>query len=56
MAIATISPVTGEILKSFDELTPEQLDDKLARAGPTWRPYTASPDVSRPADRFLSAD
>jgi succinate-semialdehyde dehydrogenase/glutarate-semialdehyde dehydrogenase len=32
MAIATISPVTGEVLKSFDELTPEQLEDKLARA------------------------
>jgi succinate-semialdehyde dehydrogenase/glutarate-semialdehyde dehydrogenase len=32
MAIATTSPVTGEVLKSFDELTPEQLEDKLARA------------------------
>ncbi|WP_197379853.1 NADP-dependent succinic semialdehyde dehydrogenase [Mycolicibacterium mengxianglii] len=32
MAIATVSPVTGEVLKSFDELTPEQLEDKLARA------------------------
>jgi succinate-semialdehyde dehydrogenase/glutarate-semialdehyde dehydrogenase len=31
MAIATISPVTGEVLKSFDELTPEELEDKLAR-------------------------
>ncbi|MEU9456494.1 NADP-dependent succinic semialdehyde dehydrogenase [Streptomyces sp. NPDC048277] len=32
MAIATTDPVTGEVLKSFDELTPEQLDEKLARA------------------------
>jgi succinate-semialdehyde dehydrogenase / glutarate-semialdehyde dehydrogenase len=32
MAIATVSPVTGEVLKSFDELTPEELEDKLARA------------------------
>jgi succinate-semialdehyde dehydrogenase / glutarate-semialdehyde dehydrogenase len=32
MAIATISPVTGETLKSFDELTPEELENKLARA------------------------
>ncbi len=32
MAIATTSPVTGEVVKSFDELTPEQLEDKLARA------------------------
>lgn len=32
MAIATTSPVTGEVLKKFDELTPDQLEDKLARA------------------------
>jgi succinate-semialdehyde dehydrogenase/glutarate-semialdehyde dehydrogenase len=32
MAIATTSPVTGEVLKSFDELSPEELEDKLARA------------------------
>lgn len=32
MAIATISPVTGEVLRTYDEITPEELDDKLARA------------------------
>src|SRR5262249_36493672 len=32
MAIQTTSPVTGEVLKRFDELTPEELEDKLARA------------------------
>jgi succinate-semialdehyde dehydrogenase/glutarate-semialdehyde dehydrogenase len=32
MAIATTDPRTGEVLKTFDELTPEQLDEKLARA------------------------
>ncbi|MFF3563584.1 NADP-dependent succinic semialdehyde dehydrogenase [Streptomyces sp. NPDC002574] len=32
MAIATTSPMTGEVLERFDELTPEQLEDKLARA------------------------
>ena len=32
MAIAATSPVTGEILKSFDELTSEELEAKLARA------------------------
>ncbi|MER7677606.1 NADP-dependent succinic semialdehyde dehydrogenase [Streptomyces sp. NPDC096934] len=32
MAIATTSPVTGEVIKSFDELTRDQLEDKLARA------------------------
>jgi len=32
MAIATTSPVTGEVLRRFDELTAEELEDKLARA------------------------
>ena len=32
MAIATTDPRTGEVLKTFDELTPEQLEDTLARA------------------------
>jgi len=32
MAIQTVSPLTGEVLENFDELTPEQLEDKLARA------------------------
>ena len=32
MAIATTSPVTGEVLKSFDALTAEELEDKLGRA------------------------
>jgi succinate-semialdehyde dehydrogenase / glutarate-semialdehyde dehydrogenase len=39
MAIATVSPVTGEILKSFDELTPEELEDKLARAAAAAESY-----------------
>jgi succinate-semialdehyde dehydrogenase / glutarate-semialdehyde dehydrogenase len=39
MAIATISPVTGETLKSFDELTPEELEDKLARAAAAAESY-----------------
>lgn len=32
MTIATTSPVTGEVLKKFDELSPEELEDKLQRA------------------------
>ncbi len=32
MAIATTDPRTGEVLKTFDDLTPQQLEDKLARA------------------------
>ncbi|MCW2513415.1 MAG: hypothetical protein JWR11_2457 [Mycobacterium sp.] len=32
MAIATTDSVTGEVLKEFDELRPEELEDKLSRA------------------------
>jgi succinate-semialdehyde dehydrogenase / glutarate-semialdehyde dehydrogenase len=32
MAIATTDPRTGEVLQTFDELTDEQLEDRLARA------------------------
>ncbi len=32
MAIATTDPRTGEVLKTFDELTSEQVEEKLARA------------------------
>jgi len=32
MAIATTNPVTGEVLKQFDELSAEELEDKLRRA------------------------
>ncbi|MPY54281.1 aldehyde dehydrogenase family protein [Streptomyces acidicola] len=39
MAIATTNPVTGEVIKTFDELTPEQLDDKPARAAAAAKSY-----------------
>ena len=32
MAIATTDPRTGEVLRTFDELTDEQVEDRLARA------------------------
>jgi len=32
MAITTTDPRTGEVLKTFDELTDDQLEDRLARA------------------------
>ena len=32
MAIATTDPRTGQVLSTFDELTDEQLEDRLARA------------------------
>jgi succinate-semialdehyde dehydrogenase/glutarate-semialdehyde dehydrogenase len=39
MGIATINPATGELVKSFDPLTDEQLEDRLARAARAFREY-----------------
>ena len=37
MAIATINPVTGETLKTFEPLTTEALEQKLAQAAAAWQ-------------------
>ncbi|MBA2441586.1 MAG: aldehyde dehydrogenase family protein, partial [Rubrobacter sp.] len=39
MAIATINPATGEELESFDALTEEQVQQKIAQAAETYREY-----------------
>ncbi len=39
MAITTTDPRTGEVLQTFDDLTPEQVEDKLARAAAAARSY-----------------
>jgi succinate-semialdehyde dehydrogenase/glutarate-semialdehyde dehydrogenase len=39
MAISTTDPRTGEVLRTFDELTDEQLEDRLARAAAAARSY-----------------
>jgi succinate-semialdehyde dehydrogenase / glutarate-semialdehyde dehydrogenase len=39
MAIATINPSTGETLKSFEPLGPDQIDEKLQRAANTFQVY-----------------
>jgi 3-hydroxyisobutyrate dehydrogenase len=49
MAIATISPVTGEVLKNFDELTPEELEAKLARAVAAAKDAVLITDTARAA-------
>ncbi len=33
MAIATINPATGQVLKTFEALTDSQVDQKIERAG-----------------------
>ena len=39
MAIATINPATGETLKTYEPLSDEALEDKLARAAAAWATY-----------------
>src|SRR5438132_7862314 len=37
MSIRSINPATGETLKSFDELTEQQIEEKLTRAAAAFR-------------------
>jgi len=39
MAIATINPATGETLKTYEPLTDEELEEKIARAEAAYRSY-----------------
>ena len=39
MAIATINPATGETLKTYEPLSEEALEEKIARAAAAWASY-----------------
>jgi len=39
MAIATINPATGEVVKTFTALTDAQVDEKIVRAAKTFKKY-----------------
>jgi succinate-semialdehyde dehydrogenase / glutarate-semialdehyde dehydrogenase len=39
MAIATINPATGETLKTFEELSADEIEQRLAKAAATFRSY-----------------
>lgn len=47
MAIATINPTTGETLQSFEELTTQQLQEKLQLAASTFQTYRHTPFTDR---------
>jgi len=47
MAIATINPATGETLKTFTPLTPQQLEEKLQNAYVTFQQYRRTPIETR---------
>jgi succinate-semialdehyde dehydrogenase / glutarate-semialdehyde dehydrogenase len=47
MAIATINPATGEVVKRFDALTDSQVDDKITKAAAAFRTYRKTPFADR---------
>jgi succinate-semialdehyde dehydrogenase / glutarate-semialdehyde dehydrogenase len=47
MAIATTDPRTGEVLRTFDELTDEQVEDRLARAAAAASTYRLTEHAKR---------
>ena len=47
MAIETINPATGERVRSFQPLTPDQLEQKLARADVARRSWARTPVADR---------
>ncbi|GGU39053.1 NADP-dependent succinic semialdehyde dehydrogenase [Streptomyces lavendofoliae] len=61
MPIATVNPATGETLKTFDELTPDGIERRVAAADAAFREYrrTTFADRARLLDRaagLLEAD
>ncbi len=47
MAIATINPATGEVVKRFDALTDVQVDDKITTAAAAFRSFRKTPFADR---------
>src|ERR671925_929647 len=47
MAIATVNPATGQVLKTFESLSDAQLEVKLQKAADTFLSYRKTPFVER---------
>ncbi len=56
MAIATINPATGETLKTYEPLSDEALEDKLARAAAAWTSYRRTSPEERSGWLRAAAD
>src|SRR3954465_4444684 len=56
MAIATINPATGETLKTYEPLTEEALEDKIARAATAWASYRLTTPAQRVGWLTAAAD
>ena len=47
MAIATINPATGEVVKKFDALTDAQVDEKITKAAAAFHSFRKTPFADR---------
>src|SRR3954463_3427723 len=56
MAIATINPATGETVKTYEPLTDEALEEKLARAAAAWASYRRTSPQQRVGWLSAAAD
>jgi succinate-semialdehyde dehydrogenase/glutarate-semialdehyde dehydrogenase len=56
MAISTTDPRTGEVLRTFDELTDEQVEDRLARAAAAASTYRLTEHAKRAGWLRAAAD
>jgi succinate-semialdehyde dehydrogenase/glutarate-semialdehyde dehydrogenase len=56
MAIATTDPRSGEVLRTFDELTDDQVEDRLARAASAARTYRLTSHEERAGWLRAAAD
>lgn len=56
MAIATINPATGEVIKRFDALTEAQVDEKIAKAAKTFQSFRKTSFADRARWMSRAAD
>ncbi|WP_143438433.1 aldehyde dehydrogenase family protein, partial [Hydrocoleum sp. CS-953] len=56
MAIATINPATGELIKTFEPITDTQIEAKLELAEKTFRQYRKIPMTQRGEWLLVAAD
>jgi succinate-semialdehyde dehydrogenase / glutarate-semialdehyde dehydrogenase len=56
MAIATVNPATGETLKTYEPLSDEVLEDKIARATAAWAGYRLTTPEARAGWLSAAAD
>jgi len=56
MAIATINPATGEVVKTFEPLTEEQIDQKLQLAASAYREHRRTSFADRASKMLRAAE